>query len=160
MSLEDAKSKCEEAYAAYEVLVANKRLDPALPSEPLSNFFERMMASVAKVTGTVAMKPDEAINKIRKSIELVKKLFRASGDDRETYKYALDITNFVNELTDVIEKDWGTRNYEPLTEAIKGGKERLTKVKKDADELATNLGISADLLTAFGKFLGVLKDTS
>ncbi len=158
MSLEDTKKRGEDVYAAYEALVAEKRLGPLITSELAPSFIDRITASVSKVfKRSENLKPSEAIRCLRAAMEVTKTLLRATGDDRKAHEYTLEMANLLNELTDVIAKDWGTRDYEPLTLAMQRGKERLAKVKKDADDLAKNLGIAADLLTAFGKYIGALK---
>lgn len=168
MSKEDAKQRCAEAYASYKAMLDQKGLKPAKAELPPPNFFNQLTESVSKVYRNVVgtgptrdqlnkMTPDEAEKCIQGAIEVVKTLSDESGDERELSDYADQLIYLTNEWTAVVERQWGTSNYAPITANIRAATDGLTKTKQRADKLANDLNIGADLLTAFGKLLGVLQ---
>ncbi|MFL9500704.1 hypothetical protein ACJMQP_11655 [Rhodopseudomonas palustris] len=158
MTLEEARAKFNTAYAAYQSALVTQTLEPISTNSPPPTFVGRITASIANVySAVVGLTPAQAKSCVNCSIECVYKLAQASGDSDELEKYADDMIVLTNELTAIIAKQWGNNNYEPVTAALRGAKERLTKVKKDADELADSLNLAADLLSGFGRLLAVLK---
>jgi hypothetical protein len=113
---------------------------------------------VAAVT-TIVATPKVSLNDAWKGITAASKIVAALADRAVTYDeihfYNGILQILTDELTQVVAADWQsrTRAYAPYTQAFKSAATSLKTVKANADQLAGQLNLAADVLGAFTKLL-------
>lgn len=100
----------------------------------------------------------DAPRALRACFDVLYALGSRSTDANETLAYAAAMDAVSTEL-DFIAKERllsRTKAYAPFTAAFKSAAKTLKAAKAKADELAQNLGLAADVLTAFSKIIAVV----
>ncbi|MBQ8102124.1 MAG: hypothetical protein IJ127_04345 [Afipia sp.] len=100
----------------------------------------------------------DAPRALRACFDVLYALGSRSTDANETLAYAAAMDAVSTELDFIAERRLlsRTKEYAPFTAAFKSAAKTLKEAKAKADELAQNLGLAADVLTAFSKIIAVV----
>lgn len=124
----------------------------------LGNIFSNFLGTrPAPLTPRIFSQRD-APRALRACFDVLQALGNRSTNAQETLDYATAMDGISTELDFIAEKQLLSRAkaYAPFTAAFKGAAKTLKSAKAKAEELAQNLGIAADVLTAFSKIIAVV----
>ncbi|NGX98679.1 MAG: hypothetical protein G4V63_26775 [Candidatus Afipia apatlaquensis] len=167
-SLEEAKARLAQASQRFHdteikwqpSLWDSSDFDLRSPTgDPLGNIF-------SSIFGTRPLSPPapqifsqrDAPRALRACFDVLYALGSRSTDANETLAYASAMDAVSTELDFIAQQRLLSRTtaYAPFTAAFKLAAKTLKKAKAKADELAQNLGLAADVLTAFSKIIAVV----
>jgi len=153
MSTEQLRERLEAAARAFQ-----KAADAPV-SLPQLGLFARATTFLADTwkdwRHATGIELSDAEQGVKDTFSVIYRLAQATGSDELIEEYTRDLVALTNELTAIKEEKLRRREgaYTPITDAIKAAAGDLKKAKERADELAEALGIAADLLAGFTKFL-------
>lgn len=126
---------------------------------PFNDFFSNFLGTRPTAPSAPRIfSQKDAPRALRACFDVLYALGTRSTDAADTLAYAKAMDGVSTELDFIAQQRLlsTTKAYAPFTAAFKAAAKTLKEAKAKADELAQNLGLAADVLTAFSKIVAVV----
>lgn len=162
--VEVARLSLNKTVESFDAIVAEAegKAKPAPPARPdfggdiQTSLLGKIMNSITTFSWRDTISRNEAWNGLVAARKIIVRLASATDDYREIDAFNQLLTIVRDELTQMVNDDWQSRNdaYKPYTGALVTAAKRLKAARDRAAELANSLDIAADVIGAFSKLLG------